>query len=203
MEKLGFFLLAALVFCSSAPRSCLASGVSFASLPRSLIVSASPEAGQDLKAGKDTISVTWQLNQSFPAGTDAVYKTIRVELCYAPVSQKDRGWRKTNDNLHKDKSCPFKMADKPYAMAGNLSYQVTKEIPTAVFFVRAYALDAAGVEVGYGQTTDKAKTQNLFKIDGISGRSTSIDVAAGCFSAFSIAALVAFFVIENKGRKTK
>lgn len=153
----------------------------------------------------DTITVSWTLNQSFPADTDAAYKKIKVRLCYAPASQKDRGWRKTNDNLSKDKTCSFAITAQPYAAGGrsNFTYLVSKEVPSATFFVRAYAVDAADKELAFGQSTNAAKTENLFKIDGISGHHTSLDVAAACFSAFSILALVAFFVQEKKGAKKK
>ena len=62
--------------------------------------------------------MTWALNASQPAGKDADYKNVKVSLCYAPVSQKEREWRKTPDDLKKDKPCQFKVAQQPYAGAG-------------------------------------------------------------------------------------
>ncbi|KAK1314319.1 hypothetical protein QJS10_CPA06g01219 [Acorus calamus] len=61
-------------------------------------------------------------------------------------------------------------------------------------FHRAYALDASGAEAGYGQTTDAKKLANLMEVRRISGRHASIDIAAGCFSAFSVVSLAGFFV---------
>jgi High-affinity nitrate transporter accessory len=55
--------------------------------------------------------------------------------------------------------------------------------------------------VAYGQTTNKEKTANIFEIVGISGRNVGIDISAGVFSAFSVAALIYFYVVENKKRK--
>lgn len=40
-----------------------------------------------LKAGEDLIIVTWSYNNTFPAGTDSTYKTVKVKLCYAPISK--------------------------------------------------------------------------------------------------------------------
>ncbi|KAJ6743915.1 HIGH-AFFINITY NITRATE TRANSPORTER 3.2 [Salix purpurea] len=73
--------------------------VLFSSLQGTLVVTASPTSQQVLKAGVDKITVTWGVNQTLPAGTDSSYKTIRVKLCYARISQVDRPWRKTVDLL--------------------------------------------------------------------------------------------------------
>ncbi|CAL9118972.1 unnamed protein product [Musa textilis] len=175
--------------------------VLFSSLPQTLRVTASPSPGQVLHAGVDEITVTWAVNQSLPAGTDSGYKKVKVTLCYAPVSQTDRGWRKTDDHLKKDKTCQFKMATRPYAANGTVTYTVERNIPTATFFVRAYALDASDTEVAYGQSTDPKKTTNLFDIVGITGRHASLDIAAACFSAFSVVALAFFFVVEKRKAK--
>ncbi|VAH97711.1 unnamed protein product [Triticum turgidum subsp. durum] len=77
-------------------------------LPVTLDVTASPSPGQVLHAGEDVITVTWALNATGPAGDAAAYKSVKVSLCYAPASQKEREWRKTHDDLKKDKTCQFK-----------------------------------------------------------------------------------------------
>ncbi|OAY78305.1 High-affinity nitrate transporter-activating protein 2.1 [Ananas comosus] len=177
-------------------------GVLFSSLPKTLIVTASPKPGDVLHAGEDTITVTWLLDRTaVPAGGDAAYEKVKVLLCYAPVSQKDRGWRKTDDLLKKDKTCQFTVVEQPYGGAtaiANVTYTVKRDVPTATYFVRAYALDGSDTQVAYGQTTDAKKTANLFDIVAITGRHASLDIAAGCFSAFSIAALIFFFFIEKR-----
>ncbi|XP_043723788.1 high-affinity nitrate transporter 3.2-like [Telopea speciosissima] len=180
--------------------------VLFSSLKRTLVVTASPKAGEVLKAGEEQITVNWGFNQSFPAGTDTAYKSVKVKLCYAPISQIDRSWRKTNDDLSKDKTCPNLIVSKPYDTSKNnveqsFDWTITRDVPTATYFVRAYAYNSAGEEVGYGQTTDAKKTTNLFEIQGISGRHASLDIAAGCFSAFSVASLVGFFFLEKRKAK--
>ncbi|CAL5373614.1 unnamed protein product [Camellia sinensis] len=38
---------------------------------------------------------------------------MMVKLCYAPINQVDRAWRKTVDNLMKDKTCQFKVVVQP------------------------------------------------------------------------------------------
>jgi len=163
-------------------------------LPVALDVTASPNPGQVLHAGEDTFTVTWSLNATAAAGADSGYKSVKVTLCYAPVSQKEREWRKTHDDLKKDKTCQFKVTQQAYAGAGKFEYRVARDIPTATYFVRAYALDADGTQVAYGQTAPAA----AFGVISITGVTASIKVAAGVFSAFSVASLAFFFFIENR-----
>ncbi|KAJ8752029.1 hypothetical protein K2173_001055 [Erythroxylum novogranatense] len=184
--------------------SCYGS-VLFSSLKSTLIVNASPKPGQVLEAGVDKITVTWGLNQSIPAGVDSTYKTIKVKLCYAPVSQVDRAWRKTVDDLHKDKTCQFNIVARPYNSANktlqSFEWIVERDVPTATYFIRAYAYDSEGLEVTFGQTTDAKKANNLFVINAITGRHLSLDIASICFSAFSVLALFGFFFIEKRKAK--
>ncbi|KAF7045329.1 hypothetical protein CFC21_054445 [Triticum aestivum] len=164
-------------------------------LPVTLDVTASPSPGQVLHAGEDVITVTWALNATGPAGDAAAYKSVKVSLCYAPASQKEREWRKTHDDLKKDKTCQFKVAQQPYAGAGgSVEYRVALDIPTAAYYVRAYALDASGTQVAYGQTAPAA----AFNVVSITGVTTSIKVAAGVFSTFSVVSLAFFFFIEKR-----
>ncbi|KAE8686229.1 High-affinity nitrate transporter 3.2 [Hibiscus syriacus] len=154
---------------------------------------------------EDKITVTWGLNQSFPAGTDTSYRTVKVQLCYAPISQVDRAWRKTEDHLSKDKTCQFKIVEKPYVNANEtLEWTIERDTPTATYFVRAYALDENNHEVAYGQNTNAEKKTNLFDVQAITGRHVSLDIASICFSAFSIVSLMGFFYAEKrKGRKAE
>ncbi|KAM7272535.1 hypothetical protein ACFE04_027198 [Oxalis oulophora] len=173
----------------------------FSSLQNSLVVTASHKGGV-LKAGEDKITVTWGFNKSYTSGADADYKTIKVKLCYAPVSQENRAWRKTKDILSKDKTCQFKIVAKPYSSASETAeWMIERDTPTATYFVRAYAYNAEESEVAYGQTTDAKKTTNLFEIKSISGRPMSLDIASVCFSVFAILALIAFFSAEKMKAK--
>lgn len=147
--------------------------------------------------------MTWTLNGTF-AGKDSDYKTVKVKLCYAPVSQKDRGWRKTVDNLEKDKTCPHLIVARPYSASppnGSFEWTIKKDIPQATYFIRNYAFDTKGNQVGYGQTTNEEKTSNLFEVEAITGRHASLDIASACFSAFSVLSLAGFFIAEKRRAK--
>ncbi|XXG62496.1 hypothetical protein AAC387_Pa05g0841 [Persea americana] len=179
--------------------------VHFSTLPQNLVVQASPKQGSELRAGEDTIKVTWGLNQTLAPGLDTKYNKVKVKLCYAPISQKDRAWRKTEDDLTRDKTCQFQMVARPYSSANKeeaFDWKVERDVPTATYFIRAYALDSDGNQVAYGQTTDSHKTTNLFEIQGISGRHVSLDIAAACFSAFSVVSLFGFFYVEKRKAKS-
>ncbi|KAI4343696.1 hypothetical protein L6164_011014 [Bauhinia variegata] len=184
--------------------SCYGS-VLFSSLKRALDVTASPKQGQVLRAGEDRITVTWAVNKSLSIGTDSAYKTIKVKLCYAPISQKDRAWRKTEDELSKDRTCQHKIVTGTYD-ASNTTVQsfewlIERDLPRGTYFVRAYAYDSHDTEVAYGQSTDAHKTTNLFEILAISGRHTSLDICSICFSGFSILSLFVFFYVEKRKAK--
>ncbi|KAL5998215.1 hypothetical protein ACLOJK_009153 [Asimina triloba] len=157
-----------------------------------------------LKAGEDIITVKWGLNGTMQRGVDSQYKKVKVELCYAPISQQNRGWRKTDNELSKDKTCQHEIIDRPYTQSNkeeSIDWMIKKDVPTATYFVRAYAVDASGKEVAYGQNTDKNKATNLFGVQGISGRHASLDIAAACFSAFAVVSLFGFFYVEKRKAK--
>ncbi|KAM6589407.1 hypothetical protein CsatA_012012 [Cannabis sativa] len=180
--------------------------VLFSSLPRTLVVSASLLQGQVLKAEEDRITGKWGLNESFKAsGVGIEYKNVKVSLCYAPVSQIDRGWRKTVDNLNKDKTCQFTIANGNYdasQTSQSFDWPIENDIPSATYFVRVYAYNSSGEEVGFGQTTDASKISNLFKIQGISGNQVSFDIASICFSAFSVVSFFGFLIMEKRKNKS-
>ncbi|KAL2631786.1 hypothetical protein R1flu_016472 [Riccia fluitans] len=183
-------------------------GVLLSSLQRSLVLDSQiqnqlPQPGIAMaKAGDDHLVIRWSLNttlQQTQADVDAIYNKVNLKLCYTPVSQTNRGWRKTNDNLTKDKSCGKAIVTQKYVdAAGNSTvWRIPKDVPGAVYFVRAYVLNANGTQIAYGQTTNANRTTNLIAIEPISGRHASIDVAAAIFSAFSIGSLLFFLVLES------
>lgn len=120
-----------------------------------------------LKAGFDTITITWAYNTNLTV-PDTNYTTVEAKLCYAPVSQAGRDDRKTDDNLDLDKTCPFDITDALYKRSNNtFIWTIPRDTPSATYFVRVYVINAKNHEIAYGQTTDAAKTTNLFQIDGV------------------------------------
>ncbi|RID78678.1 hypothetical protein BRARA_A01476 [Brassica rapa] len=140
-----------------------------------------------LEAGKDMVRITWMLKSSAKVDDDAAFKTVEVKLCYAPISQVDRPWRKTHNELSRDRSCPHKIVSKPYDnIPQSLNWTIDRETPHW------------NLLLAYGQSSDAEKTTNLFIVEGINGRHTSLDIASICFSVFSFGSLLVFLVKEKK-----
>jgi hypothetical protein len=150
-------------------------------------------------AGRDQLVVSWLVNKS-SSSVDSEYKTVKVKLCFAPESQVDRHWRKTYDDLKKDKTCQFDITEQPYNSnfkRNTTTWTVERDVPRGIYFVRAYALNALGNEVAYGQSSNQNKTSNLFMVEPISGRHASLDIASVVFSSFAIVSLLGFFILEK------
>ncbi|KAK1359645.1 High-affinity nitrate transporter [Heracleum sosnowskyi] len=198
MASSRILFVVSILLCSFAMHSCYASEL-FSNLKKSILVTSSAKHGQVLKSGEANITVTWSFNKTFPAGADSTYKTVKVKLCYAPISQKDRGWRKTKDELKKDRTCQHKIVKRKYEASKNsVTWTIERDIPKATYFVRVYVFNAEDKEVAYGQTTNTAKKTNLFEVEAITGRHASLDIASVCFSVFSIVSLAGFFYLEKR-----
>ncbi|XP_074294654.1 high-affinity nitrate transporter 3.1-like [Silene latifolia] len=192
MAVRGSILVA--VFLCSLVAVCYGEEIKLSKLPETLSVESTPPKG-NLQAGVDKITVKWTLTKP---GEDTKYSKVSVKLCYRKESQIDRPWRKTEDELFKDKTCAHDIVTKPYSAPGNntTEYLVMKDVPTGHYFIRAYAVDASGAKVAYGQD----KNIDLF-VTAITGRHASIDIAAAIFSGFSVISLAFFFYLEKKKSK--
>lgn len=169
----------------------------FSKLPQTLTVDISPPGTVNITAGVGQIAVRWGLNQSLNDIDTSSYKTVKVKLCYLPESQKDRPWRKTEDDLVKDKTCQHDITSKPYSQSNNsVTCTVQKDVPTADYFIRAYVVNAAGKQVAYGQTTG-----SRLSVIAITGRKASIEIASVVFSALSVVSLAGFFYLEKRKAK--
>ncbi|KAL3689789.1 hypothetical protein R1sor_016098 [Riccia sorocarpa] len=186
-------------------------GVLFSSLDENLVVTADIPGQNNTdgprirtaRVGEDHLIIKWALNSTLSGlGIDKIYMTVNIRLCFAPISQVERGWRKTNDDLHKDKTCSIAIASQKYSTDGNVTdWIIRKNVPGATYFVRAYVTDVDGMQLAYGQTTDNLKTSNLIVIEPITGRHVSIDIASAIFSIASVGALVGFLIGEFRKMK--
>ncbi|XP_059304028.1 high-affinity nitrate transporter 3.1-like [Lycium ferocissimum] len=198
MASIRSIFVASLVICCLVA-SCYAE-ILFSTLKKTLDVSASHRQGV-LMAGEDHLTFTWSFNKTLPAGTDSTYKTVKLQLCFAAISQKDRAWRKTDDLLKKDKTCQFNIVTMPYKSSNNYNWTIERDVPTGTYFVRAYVLNSANEEVGFGQSADAKKEKNLFDIQAISGRHATLDICSIVFSVFSVVSLFGFFYMEKRKAK--
>ncbi|KAL0399722.1 UNVERIFIED_CONTAM: hypothetical protein Sradi_2315500 [Sesamum radiatum] len=81
----------------------------------------------------------------------------------------------------------------------NFAQMIERDVPIAVYFVRAYAYNSSHNEVAHGQTTDAKKSRNLFKVQAINKRHSSRDIVFVCFFAFALLLVVGFMVLEKRG----
>jgi hypothetical protein len=182
----------------------VAEGVLFSSLTKQyFVVTATRPDGSpitDVHTGRDNILVSWRVNTT--VATNVTVAKVRAKLCFAKESQVLRGWRKTNEDLSKDKTCLYEIATVPFAPNGTFNYHLPKSVPGAKYCVRVYGINAAGIQVAYGQSSPD-RVANTFTVIPITGRHTSIDVAVGVFSVFSVGSLFTFFILENMYLKRK
>jgi hypothetical protein len=178
--------------------------VLFSKLPKSLIVTATMAGGgpiTEVHTGQDSIVVSWKVNTTAAPITTAT--KVQTKLCFAKVSQVLRAWRKTTDDLNTDKTCLYNIALAPFSTTGaNATYKLPRSIPGAMYFVRAYALDANGNQVAFGGTSPD-RIANIFTVVPITGRHHSIDIAVGIFSVFSVGSLFGFMILESIWLKRK
>ncbi|GAA0166625.1 transporter [Lithospermum erythrorhizon] len=199
----GFIVVSILLSCLAA--NCYGE-VHFSSLKdhnNFLVQTSNINGSQVLKAGENDIALTWSINANVTAGTSSAYKKVKAKLCFAPISQQDRAWRKTEDSIKKDKTCQFNIFEGEYKASNNITYTVERDIPSGTYFVRIYVYDSNNAEVAYGQSTDDKKAENLFKIQAISGRHATLDICSVVFSTFSIVSLFGFFYLEKRQAKQK
>ncbi|KAL1201237.1 High-affinity nitrate transporter 3.2 [Cardamine amara subsp. amara] len=198
-----FFFVLLLIFSLIQSSSRAAKGRLFTDLENSLEVTAKPvKDGVVLEGGKDVVKITWKLKSLAKVDAHATFKRITVKLCYAPISQVDRPWRKTHNEISKDKSCPYEIVSKPYDMTPqSLDWIIEPDIPSGTYFVSVYGIDGNGHKVAYGQSSDDRRTTNLFTVQAISGCHVLLDIASICFSVFSIVFLLVVFVKEKRKAK--
>ncbi|KAG0608242.1 hypothetical protein M758_8G090600 [Ceratodon purpureus] len=179
--------------------------VLFSKLPNTLLVTAALPGGgpfpdRGLQTTEDSIVVTWKVNTTAAPVTAT---KVQTKLCFAEESQVERVWRKTYDDLSRDKSCLFEISVAVFSTAGaSVNYLLADNVPRGKYFVRAYALDANGYPVAYGQSSPD-KIANVFSVIPISGRSSAMNVAAAILSVLSVSCLFGFFILEHMLLKRK
>jgi hypothetical protein len=195
-----------------------AEGVLFASLPKTLIVTATVN-GQTITAANDVVmnyktgnlAVTWNLNSTV---TDtSAYKSIQFKMCFGAADQDDRPWRANDPGLLKSKTCKYPIHYvHSFVPSGNFTINkatlnTIEQIPQAHYFVRAFVMNVTNCTVpgncaiAFGQTANKNRTSPLFFFQAYTGRHGSLVATTIAISVTSYLALGAFFVVEKALRK--
>lgn len=152
----------------------------------------------------DSIRINAVLNSTKlrTAGGLAPEKVV-LRLCFSKPFTVDRPWRKPNDKIDMDKSCPHTVGTFPLAANGSYSadWKVPKGAPKATWYAQVMVVCQNGTGPVYC-ATDSTKGKNFVGTQIISSTPTSMKVAVGICSAIAPAFLAAFFVKERMIKKS-
>lgn len=128
---------------------------------------------------------------------------IVIKMCFSKPFVADRPWRKPNDIIDRDRSCPQTVATLP--VAANNTYTVTwpipKAAPKATWYVKVFADCKNGTDTVYCQfdsTADKAYVATSI----IESTPTAMKAAVAVCSAIAPVFLALFFIKERVLKKT-
>jgi len=134
-----------------------------------------PSNTQTLKAGLDSITVSW-------AETLASGDSVDVKLCYTDI--KSKPWRKFKDNVKKNKKCKQTAVEKDNIAVGETGSSVTipvdLNIAPTTYTIQVLRKDSTG---GYTAYKNDAC---VFKVDSYERLPTNLVGTMSFFIAFSI-----------------
>jgi len=146
---------------------------------------------------QDKLKVTYKLNGTqLKTADDLAPKNLRFVACYATPSQKDRPWRKFNDVIDKDKSCPFIMKESPLNSTDG-TYTVTWPLPKnttkATWYAQVMVQCQNGTKTSYCQY-DSTVNQTFWGTTIINSTPVGLKVATAVAASIGPLFLGAFFV---------
>merc|ERR1712100_415851 len=118
---------------------------------------------------------------------------VQVKACFSKHSTKDRKWRKTKDEIGKDKQCFKKLIEEVHypapgsttAQVDEYTWTIADTIPKATYFFRVFAYDAEGNGIGY------------WKVKGYDGLTSGVVTGVVILSITSWVLLISYFVYEH------
>eukprot|EP00775_Hariotina_reticulata_P008663 gene8663-8844_t len=151
---------------------------------------------------KDKLQVTAAL-KSGPLKTidNLPAKRVVVRACYTKPSIADRPWRKSNDVIDKDKSCPFtiKSADMTNS-SYTFEWPIPKNMTKAAWYAQVMVQCMNGTEPAFCQY-DTTKNQTYWGTTVINGTPTGMIVATAACSAVGPLFLASYFIKDMLTRK--
>jgi len=154
----------------------------------------------------DTLKFTYQLKDAeLKTIDDLSAKSLRFQACYGAPAQKDRPWRKSNDVIDKDKSCPYIVKDYPLnSTNGNytFSWPLPKNTTKATWYAQVLVQCQNGTKVSYCQY-DSTVNQTFWGTNIINSTPQSLIIATAILAAIGPLFLAAFFIKDNLMNKKK
>eukprot|EP00878_Enallax_costatus_P002739 GHUV01002928.1.p1 GENE.GHUV01002928.1~~GHUV01002928.1.p1 ORF type:complete len:265 (+),score=73.35 GHUV01002928.1:83-796(+) len=132
-------------------------------------------------------------------------KKVFVKACYSKPSTADRPWRKANDVIDKDKSCPFIVKSSEFTANSttvNVEWPIPKNMTKAAWFAAIYVQCQNGTDVAWCQT-DSTKNATYFGTNIINSTPTGMIIATAVCSAIGPLFLASYFLKDflNKGKQ--
>lgn len=132
-------------------------------------------------------------------------KRLLVRACYTKQSATDRPWRRANDVIDKDKSCPFVIKSTEYTPANStysFEWPIPKNMTRATWFTSVLVQCTNGTGASYCQY-DSTVNQTYFATNIINSTPTGMVVATAVCSAIGPLFLGVYFLrdmlMQRKG----
>jgi hypothetical protein len=134
---------------------------------------------------------------------DLPAKRVVVKACYSKPSTADRPWRKANDVIDKDKSCPFIVKSSEFSANTtelDVEWPIPKNMTKAAWYTSIYVQCQNGTDMAWCQT-DSTKNATYFGTTIINSTPTGMIVATAVCSAVGPLFLAAYFLKDVFARK--
>jgi len=153
---------------------------------------------------KDKLKVELQLKDKQLKTYDNLQpKRVLVRACYTKSSAVDRPWRKANDVIDKDKSCPFVIRSAEFNSTTNsysFDWPIPKNMTKATWYTSVLVQCQNGTGTSFCQF-DSTKNQTYFATNIINSTPTGMVVATAVASAIGPLFLGVYFLRDMLSRK--
>lgn len=121
--------------------------------------------------------------------------------CYSATATKDRPWRKPNNVIDKDKSCPFVMGTSAFnASTYEINWKIPGNATLASFYPAVYVQCQNDTQTSFCQV-DSTVNATYFGTDVINQTPLPMIIATAVCSALGPLALAAFFTHDALARR--
>jgi len=152
---------------------------------------------------KDKIKVELQLkDKQLKTFDNLPPKRVLVRACYTKASAVDRPWRKANDVIDKDKSCPFVIRSAEFNSSTNsysFDWSIPKNMTKATWYTSVLVQCQNGTIDSFCQS-DSTKNQTYFATNIINSTPTGMVVATAVASAIGPLFLGVYFLRDMLSR---
>uniref|UniRef100_A0A383VNL4 High-affinity nitrate transporter n=1 Tax=Tetradesmus obliquus TaxID=3088 RepID=A0A383VNL4_TETOB len=153
---------------------------------------------------KDKLQVTAALKgKTLKTIDDLTPKRVVIKACYSKPSATDRPWRKSNDVIDKDKSCPFVIKSTELNVSStsySIDWPIPKNMTKAAWYATVLVLCENGTLNSYCQF-DNTVNKTYFGTNIINSTPTSMIIATAVCASIGPLFLASYFIKDFMGRK--